>query len=369
MMTNTRPLHLTYIWLDAEYNLRQKVRIIDNHSKRSHKPLNGEHLLPENYPIWNFDGSSTGQATRENSEILLVPARVYISPFENDKLFILCECCSPDMQPHPSNHRPDAKNIFNKPLLSETETMESVFAPLYGIEQEFFFLDPNENNLPVEFTSAKSQGKYYCAVDSPLNHIMEQIINNCLKMGIKTVGFNTEVAPGQAEVQLLSTGLEACDDLIMLRYIIIIIAKNNGYNVSFHPKPLEGDWNGSGAHVNYSTRFMRNEISNYTTSLSSYEHIMYAIGQFEQNHQKHIAVYGKDNDKRLTGEHETSDINTFSYGIADRGASIRIPRQTHDNKCGYIEDRRPSSNFNPYLVLPLIFETSVTGIDVTTTQK
>lgn len=360
------PYHLTYIWLDVDYNLRQKVRIMPNPKQHTHLSIEThDGLKPELFPVWNFDGSSTGQAVREDSEVLLVPARVYISPFNNGfsyvRLLVLCECYLPDMTPHPTNHRPSAKNIFEKVIFNESETAEVVYDPYYGIEQEFFIL--NDNGLPVEYNPDDKQGRFYCSVDSPLNELMEKITTYSHNMNLNTVGYNTEVAPGQAEFQLLSGGLQACDDLIMLRYIIVTVAKMKGYDISFHPKPLSGDWNGSGAHVNYSTRFMRDDYGKYKT-VTPYENIMHAIAQFEQNHHKHIAVYGKDNELRLTGAHETSDINTFSYGIADRGSSIRIPRKTHEDKKGYIEDRRPSSNFNPYLVLPLIFDTSINELYV-----
>jgi glutamine synthetase len=346
--------HLTYIWLDADQILRQKVRILEQETT----------LNLNDVPIWNFDGSSTGQATRKNSEVLLVPCRLYRLPETNktyDLFYVLSECCVATENginvPHPTNHRYNAQTIFNK--IKDSDTFENYFKPWFGIEQEFFIIDP-KTNLPVDYNPSEKQGKYYCASDSNLNDMVDMMMLCSREIGINVVGYNTEVAPGQAELQLLGQGLKACDDLIIMRYIIIQIAKKYGYQISFHPKVLKGDWNGSGAHVNYSTLQMRDPTHGNTNGLTdSYAHIMYAISKFDENHQKHIAVYGEDNELRLTGKHETSDINTFTYGIANRGCSIRIPNMTHHQRYGYIEDRRPSSNFNPYLVLPLIFETSV----------
>jgi glutamine synthetase len=349
--------HLTYIWLDSEETLRQKVRILEQDKE----------LVLENVPIWNFDGSSTGQATRENSEVLLVPCRLYHSAELNnsyESYYVLSECCvtgeNGTIVPHPTNHRYNAEYMFNRK--KDNTTLEDYFKPWFGIEQEFFVIDP-KTNFPVDYIPTGKQGEFYCASDSKLNDMINNMMLCSREIGINVVGYNTESAPGQAELQLLCQGLKACDDLIIMRYVIIQTAKKYGYRINFHPKVLKSDWNGSGAHVNYSTLQMRDPTQSNANGLTDcYDHIMHAIYKFEENHQKHIAVYGKDNELRLTGEHETSDINTFSYGIANRGCSIRIPTITHQQRYGYIEDRRPSSNFNPYLVLPLIFESSISGL-------
>ncbi|MDH3711523.1 MAG: glutamine synthetase, partial [Cyclobacteriaceae bacterium] len=79
----------------------------------------------------------------------------------------------------------------------------------------------------------------------------------------------------------------------------------------------------------------------------------------------HIEVYGADNHLRLTGLHETQAIDQFSYGISDRGASIRIPIATVDNGWkGWLEDRRPASNGDPYKVAARIIKT-VKAVSVT----
>ena len=76
-----------------------------------------------------------------------------------------------------------------------------------------------------------------------------------------------------------------------------------------------------------------------------------AIEKLSKRHNEHIAVYGEDNDLRLTGRHETGAMHTFSSGVANRGASIRIPRHVSAQGKGYLEDRRPASNIGQFMSL------------------
>ena len=149
----------------------------------------------------------------------------------------------------------------------------------------------------------------------------------------------------------MNTGIDAADELHLARYILIRTAEKNDLSIDLHPKPFKINLNGSGCHTNYSTKEMREE--------GGLEIINKAITKLGEKHKEHIAVYGKDNDMRLMGEFETADINIFSAGVADRGASIRIPRFTDRDKKGYLEDRRPASNMDPYLVTAKIAETTL----------
>jgi len=103
-------------------------------------------------------------------------------------------------------------------------------------------------------------------------------------------------------------------------------------------------------HANFSTAYMR-EVG----GKAYFEALMAA---FDKNLMDHIAVYGPDNDKRLTGKHETAPWNRFSYGTADRGASIRVPHSFIKNDYkGYLEDRRPNSQGDPYQIASQILKT------------
>ena len=337
-----------YIWLDHDNNFRSKTKITTT-----------ENCIENGIPLWNFDGSSTNQASGNDSEVYLKPVSFYKDPFrqiENTKCYlVLCELWLPNDTPHPDNKRNDAFTIFNKESVKEAETM-------FGIEQEFFFYDiktklplgmKKELNGQVSGYSGQ-QGPYYCAVGAGKvfgRHIAEKALDNMLYCKLNITGLNFEVAPGQCEYQLCEKGLKAADDLLILRYILVRTAEEFNVGINFHPKPVKGNWNGSGCHINYSTLKMREE--------NGYDEIIKAIKKLETKHMEHIEVYGDYNNLRLTGKHETAYIEKFSYGVANRGSSIRIPRFTDRDKKGYFEDRRPASNMNPYLALSKIVETTI----------
>ena len=88
------------------------------------------------------------------------------------------------------------------------------------------------------------------------------------------------------------------------------------------------------------------------------ELIMDAINKLSGRHSYHMERYGEYNHLRMTGAHETASYDKFTWGVANRGCSVRIPRETEANRCGYFEDRRPASNMDPYVVISLIFETT-----------
>jgi len=341
-----------YIWLDHNSNFRSKTKVTE-------KLYSVIDIIPG---LWNFDGSSTFQANGNDSEVYIKPYAVYPDPFRNNgnngnNYLVLCDTWLPNDDPHPDNTRVKALTIFNNKLVKEEE-------PMFGIEQEFFFT--YENNIPVggfnknnkgvivPNENTKPQGPYYCGVGAGKvfgRKIAEKVLENALFCGLNITGLNFEVAPGQCEIQLCDTGIKAADDLILLRYLLIRTAEDFNWGVDFHPKPIKGDWNGSGCHTNYSTKSMREK--------DGITKIFEAINKLKENHMEHIAIYGKYNKQRLTGKHETASISNFTYGVADRGSSIRIPRFTNRDKKGYLEDRRPASNMDPYLVTSKIVETTI----------
>lgn len=327
-----------YVWIGGQGELRSKIRILD---------LVQETVAIDAIPRWNYDGSSTGQATTENSEVVLIPRSLFVSPFHSEGLMVLCDTWLPlinsEMKPALWNHRHQASIIFDR-------YREAV--PWYGLEQEYFIYNA-KTHLPLGFENAKIQGQYYCSVgalNSYGREIVEEHLAACLKAGIQLSGINAEVAPGQWEFQIGPvTGIDAADQLWMARYILERIAEKHGTYIVYDPKPLQGDWNGSGGHTNFSTVATR--------SPGGLEVIIKSMKRFEERHQEHMMVYGSGNQERMSGLHETSSYDSFSYAIASRGASIRIPSETRDKGCGYFEDRRPAANADPYLVTAIILET------------
>ncbi|KAK9499388.1 hypothetical protein O3M35_002434 [Rhynocoris fuscipes] len=328
-----------YVWIDGTgENVRAKTRTLDFIPK-----------CAEECPIWSYDGSSTYQSTGENSDMFLIPVAMYNDPFRlgNNKL-VLCETYDHKKEPSATNHR-----YCCKEAVDSVEDQD----PWFGIEQEYTLLDMDgrpfgwpQNGYPAP------QGPYYCGVGADKQwgrNILEAHYRACLYSGLNITGTNAEVMPSQWEFQIgTNKGISCADELWMARFLLCRIAEEFGVVVTLDPKPLP-DWNGAGAHCNFSTKPMREE--------GGLKVIEEAIEKLRKNHKKHIEAYdpkgGKDNERRLTGLHETSSIHDFSSGIANRGTSIRITRQTAEAKKGYLEDRRPASNCDPYSVIEVLIRT------------
>ncbi|MEC7734051.1 MAG: glutamine synthetase GlnII, partial [Chloroflexota bacterium] len=306
-----------YIWIDGTEpspSLRSKTRILPDGS---------------DFPIWGFDGSSTNQAPGENSDCVLRPVFSCPDPISggNNKL-VMCEVLLPNMTPHPTNNRAACAEVAAK-----FEDQESWF----GIEQEYTLFEA-DGKQPIGFPDGgfpEAQGPYYCSVGANHNFgrdISEAHATACIDAGLGIAGTNAEVMPGQWEFQIgpLSP-LDVSDQLWLARWLLHRVAEDYDVVVSIDPKPVSGDWNGAGCHTNFSTKAMR----------ESYQPIIDACEALGKNINEHIENYGVGNDKRLTGLHETQRIDQFSYGVSDRGASIRIPWQVEVDQKGYLEDRRP----------------------------
>ncbi|MBK1828097.1 glutamine synthetase beta-grasp domain-containing protein [Haloferula rosea] len=325
---------LEYIWLDGYApvpNLRGKTQI-----KEYEKFPTLEEL-----PDWGFDGSSTQQADGSDSDCVLKPVAIYPDSTRNNGAIVMCEVMLPDGTPHPSNSRAtilDDENAW------------------FGFEQEYFLV---EDGLPLGFPKGgypNPQGEYYCGVGfknvgDVARQIVEEHLEICLDAGINHEGINAEVAKGQWEFQIFGKGSKrAADQIWVARYILNRLCESYGVDVEYHCKPLTGDWNGSGMHANFSTEYLRE-----TGGKEYFDKLMAA---FEKNCDEHIAAYGPDNHMRLTGLHETQSIDQFSWGIADRGASIRVPHSFAKNDWkGYLEDRRPNSQGDPYAIASRILKT------------
>jgi glutamine synthetase len=325
---------LEYVWLDGyqpEPNLRSKVKVIDlDHTNK---------LILSDCPEWSFDGSSTQQADGHFSDCILKPVRIYPNFLNKGYLssyFVMCEVMNPDETPHKSNTRAIVGD--------EQEDL------WFGFEQEYTII---EDGRPLGFPKngyPAPQGRYYCGVGTNQvngREFVDEHMEMCIKAGIDITGTNAEVLLGQWEYQVFSKGkLKAGDDLWMSRYILQQLSEEKGYEIEFHPKPVQGDWNGSGLHCNFSNDKMRDE--------GGEDYFKNIFRTFESRHQEHIKNYGSDNYLRLTGKHETQSIDKFSWGVSDRGSSIRVPLATAKEWKGYVEDRRPASNGDPYKIVKVI---------------
>ena len=327
---------LEYLWLDgcSPTQIRSKTKIVKYFGREGNEA-----------PVWGFDGSSTEQADGSSSDCVLKPVRIYPNPLESSTYqqgsIVLCEVWNVDDTPHETNTRR---------LLEETiSDVEDDIDEWVGFEQEYTLF---KNNRPLgwpEVGEPAPQGDYYCGRNIGEN-IMKEHTDACIAAGISICGTNAEVMLGQWEYQIGAGGsIHMSDDLWVARWLMERICEKHNVSVSVHPKPIQGDWNGAGCHTNFSTAEMREEGGDLK--------IGEAIEKLEPKHQEHIEAYGQDNDQRLTGLHETCDINTFRWGVSDRGASIRVPWQVHRDGKGYLEDRRPSSNCDPYLVAQKLIET------------
>ena len=322
---------LEYLWLDGctPTQIRYKTKVVK-------EPLN----VPEwgFDPIWGFDGSSTEQADGNSSDCVLRPVKKYPNPLEANSTIVLCEVYNVDDTPHVSNTR---SKLLNTIINEDKEWV--------GFEQEYTLFDGDRPLGWPSLGEPAPQGDYYCGRNIGEN-VSREHLNACIDAGLSICGTNAEVMLGQWEYQIgAGRAVDMSDDLWVARWLLERICEKRGLSVSLYPKPIEGDWNGAGCHTNFSTKEMRQD--------GGYDKIIEACERLSKNPQEHIDAYGIDNDKRLTGLHETCDINTFRYGVSDRGASIRIPWQVEKNGKGYLEDRRPASNCDPYVVSQKLIQT------------
>ncbi|HEY3140459.1 MAG TPA: glutamine synthetase [Acidimicrobiales bacterium] len=325
-----------YIWIDGTEptaKLRSKTKILPD----------GAEL-----PIWGFDGSSTNQAPGDKSDCVLQPVFSCPDPIRGgDNVLVMSEVLLTDMTPHPSNTRAACAEIAAK-----FKDQESIF----GIEQEYtFFKDGRPYGFPFGGFPAP-QGGYYCGVGADEVYgrdVVEAHMDNCLKAGLHLSGINAEVMPGQWEFQIGPVASpQVADELWIARWLLYRTAEDFGVSATLDPKPVKGDWNGAGAHTNFSTNKMR----------ENYDAVVTACEALAKRAELHVENYGADIEHRLTGMHETAPWNEFNYGVSDRGASVRIPWQVEVDGRGYIEDRRPNANCDPYVTTRLIIETCCSAL-------
>jgi glutamine synthetase len=336
-----------YIWIDGAsptQKLRSKTRIM---------PELGSPKLTD-FPIWNFDGSSTYQSAGDNSDLMLHPVCFVNDPIRGEGNFlVMCEVMNEDSTPHESNARSKLRAVLDAGAAKED--------PWFGFEQEYtLFRGRDPLGWPKGGYPAP-QGPFYCGVGADEVYgrpLVEKHTDACIDAGLMIYGTNAEVMPGQWEFQIGYRGfkgesanpLTVSDHLWISRWLLYRLGEDFNINATLHPKPVKGDWNGAGAHTNFSTNATRDEATGMDA-------IKVAITKLKKRHVEHIAVYGAGLSDRLTGQHETCSIDDFRSGVADRGASIRIPRHVSENGHGYLEDRRPGANADPYRVCEAILRT------------
>ena len=328
---------LEYIWLDGYEpvaNIRGKTLIKDFDSFPTLEIL----------PNWGFDGSSTRQAEGHSSDCVLKPVASYPDTTKTTASSCSAKSCMP-----------------TAPRIPPTPARPSWTTPTRGSVSSrniSSYKDGRPLGFPKEGYPAP-QGKYYTgvgytAVGDIAREIVDKHLDLCLDAGINHEGINAEVAKGQWEFQIFGKGSKkAADEMWMARYLLMRLCEDYGVDVEFHCKPILGDWNGSGMHSNFSTKYMR--------EVGGKEYFEALMAAFDKYKNEHIAVYGPDNHLRLTGLHETQSIDKFNYGVANRGASIRVPHSFVNNGYkGYLEDRRPNSAGDPYKIASRILQTIAT---------
>ncbi len=333
-----------YIWIDGSeptQKLRSKTKVLGD--------LETGAKLGD-FPQWVFDGSSTNQAEGNASDCLLEPVSFFPDPIRGDGCYlVMCEVLSPDGSAHPSNERAKLRTILDKGAASEDSW--------FGFEQEYTLY---EGSRPLGFPSERrfpaAQGPYYCGVGADEVYgrdLVETHMEACLQAGLLLTGVNAEVMPGQWEFQVGGPGgdaLTASDHLWVARWLLYRLGEEFRVSATLDPKPVPGDWNGAGMHTNFSTATMRNP--------GGMAAIETAIGKMGERIDEHLAAYCSGYEMRLTGHHETCRYDEFKYGVSDRTASVRIPANVAKEGCGYLEDRRPNANADPYHVARVLLETT-----------
>ena len=343
-----------YIWIDGVVptaSLRAKTRVLGDPSIPLSTSFTDVDDIPLSFfPDWGADGSSTNQADGDDSDIILKPARAIRDPYRPGHYLVLCEVFEGNGNIHKTNHRAELRRVLDAGASAEDA--------YFGFEQEYTYL--NEDGTPFGFPKGgepKPQGPYYCAVGSGNIHgrdAYEDFLQVCLDAGVSITGTNWEVMPGQAEVQVFGGSLKATDHIWFARWLLHRSAEKYNICISLDAKPAKGDWNGAGMHTNFSTKAMRLP-GGMSAITKACEQIGMKIGE-------HLEVYGDDYEARLTGAHETCSYKDFKFGTADRTASIRIPRDVAAKGYGYLEDRRPNANADPYRIASRML-TTVCGLD------
>jgi glutamine synthetase len=331
---------LEYLWTDVDGRSRSKTMVVHGVNVVDPHRLclsSGQNCAP--IPTWNYDGSSTGQADSEkDTEVLLHPVYCVVDPFRKNAYLVLCDVTSSSSLKKESG-RAAAKRLFDEG--------GGDHEPWFGLEQEYVL------EFAQEPPNLGQAGRWYCGTGFHRHpaerQIAEEHLEACLACGLQVSGINAEVAPRQWEFQVGPVvGLGAADQLVVARYLLERVAEKHGAHVNYEPKPHR-DQNGSGCHVNFSTKATR-------AAPHGLDVIEKMMQRLRASHEHYMQFTGKNNHLRLTGKHETSSYDHFTYGVGTRNTSVRIGNQTAADRAGYFEDRRPAANICPYVVTSMLYK-------------
>ncbi|GJQ88142.1 hypothetical protein Trydic_g13147 [Trypoxylus dichotomus] len=329
-----------YVWIDGTgEHLRSKARTLE--------------YIPDNHkevPPWGCDSNASMLPVPKETDVLLVPVAMYNDPFRrsNNKL-VLCDTYEFDGKPLPTNNRKSCCEALNK--VCDQEIM-------WGLEQQYMVMDMDERpyGWPVCLGEPRRHKGYYCAVGGDkvfARELSESHYRACLYAGVQIASTHPDAVPGQWEFQIgVSPGIKGPDDLWMARYILARISEEYGLYTCLHPKRFD-NMPGCSCHVNFSTKVTRKD--NGLSTLEGY------MQKLSKRHEEHLRKYdpygGQQNKLRLTGKDGTSAVDNFTSGVGDKSLSVRITKETETKKKGYIEDRRPASNSDPYAVCDMVVRT------------
>jgi glutamine synthetase len=342
-------LQATYIWMDGTkptQKLRSKVKIIYIAAEQD--------LTIDCFPDWGFDGSSTYQAEGRTSDLVLRPVYHVRNPLGlGADCLVMCEVFNTDGTPHATNTRAKLREAM--------DNGGNKHGLWIGYEQEYTLFEGVRPLGWPERGFPAPQGPFYCGVGADEafgRELVEEHTQACLDANLMIFGTNAEVMPGQWEFQIGYRGIDSesadplnvADHVWLARWLLYRLGEKHNITARLDPKPVHGDWNGAGQHTNISTTAMRDPKTGRQA-------IADAIEALRKAHRQHIKEYGHGLESRLTGMHETAHIDDFRAGVSDRGASIRIPPSVEEKGCGYIEDRRPGANADPYRIATCLVNT------------
>ncbi|XP_065170276.1 glutamine synthetase 1, mitochondrial-like [Atheta coriaria] len=322
-----------YFWVDGTgTHFRSRTRTLDKQPK-----------CVEDLPAWHVDGSKTNESDcdAEQQDVRLLPVAMYNDPMRRGGAkLVLCESYTMDYKPTKSNTRSKCCDMYTKTMNHQ---------PLFGFCQQYMLMQIDGKPLgwPGGGAQLPSTGAYYCGVgarNSIGREIVEAHARACLYAGVGLSGFNSEQIASKWKFETKPTkGIKAPDDIIVGRYLLQRIAAEFGVDASFNPKGVKKG--GSDLHVKFSTSFMAEQ--------NGIEQILAAAEALAKKHKAHMSIYNSRKTKHR------GKFKKFTWGMGDRGYSVRIPFDVQSAGCGYLEDRRPAANSDPYAVCTAIMKTTL----------